>query len=183
MEKVKSRKWPDCTPMDFRTTPIKVIERGETTLAQALGPFKKPESGFETNAYEMMEFGGPNSVPGGAFEGTGASAGAGSKRSAAVPCKRTKKHGDASNKPKTPTMDFKIRVIKVIERGRDYPCPVAWTVEEATLRIRDECCLMGGGVRCRGVPVPVMYKIGDVPQGKLTFADAMLLSQPAGDPI
>jgi hypothetical protein len=44
--------------MDFRTTPIKVIERGETTLAQVLGPFKKPESGFEMNAQEMMEFGG-----------------------------------------------------------------------------------------------------------------------------
>jgi hypothetical protein len=68
-------------------------------------------------------------------------------------------------------MSTRMRPIKVIARGEDYPFPIGWDADKAEKRIRNEFELSGGGLRCSGVPLSDEDKIGDA-VGELTFVGA-----------
>lgn len=60
--------------------------------------------------------------------------------------------------------------IRVIVAGRDYSCPVEWTVEEARNEIQTRYSLIGGAIENNGIPVLGSALIGSL-AGPLTFID------------
>lgn len=60
----------------------------------------------------------------------------------------------------------------LIEENTYFPCPVEWSVRDATEQIRYEYGFVNGAIRCNGTPLKSTVIIGDLKEGDvLTFVN------------